>query len=217
VLSSIKDPALLAWLDANPTARAAAERQEAMASKFAHLDEVLKQAAKDEKRRKEQRMAAADAARVARKEASLIRRAEAKAAQKARLAAERDQAQAQRQSERQAAVLGQQRVKHQGEALGDMTDQLRHRLDAIGLKVPMPRPPRPAQHQKHPGMPTTDAARATASEAGRVRRETMEAELDAIAAESGQQPLVLKVPASWRQQQPGQQGCHYPGTAWPQA
>jgi len=204
VLSSIKDPALLAWLDANPAARAAAESQEAMASKFAHLDEVLKQAAKDEKRRKEQRMAAADAARVARKEASLIRRAEAKAAQKARLAAERDQAQ--RQSERQAAVLGQQRVKHQGEALGAMTDQLRHRLDAIGLKVPMPRPPKPAQHQKHPGMPTTDAARATASEAGRVRRETMEAELDAIAAESGQQPLVLKVPASWRQQQPRQRG-----------
>jgi len=204
VLSSIKDPALLAWLDANPAARAAAERQKAMASKFAHLDEVLKQAAKDEKRRKEQRMAAADAARVARKEASLIRRAEAKAAQKARLAAERDQAQAQRQVERQPTVLGQQRVKHQGEALGDMTDQLRHRLDAIGLKVPMPRPPRPAQHQKHPGMPTTDAARATAAEAGRVRREAMEAELDAIAAESGQQLLVLKVPASWGQQQPRQ-------------
>jgi len=206
VLSSIKDPALLVWLDANPAARAAAERQEAMASKFAHLDEVLKQAAKDEKRRKEQRMAAANAARMAKKEASLIRRAEAKAAQKALLAAERDQAQAQRQSERQAAVLGQQRVKHQGEAHGDMTDQLRHRLDAIGLKVPMPRPPRPAQHQKHPGMPTTDAARATAAEAGRVRREAMEAELDAIAAESGRQPLVLKVPASWRQQQPRQRG-----------
>ena len=199
MLSSIKDPDLLAWLDANPAARAAAERQEAMASKFAHLDEVLKQAAQDEKRRKEERMAAADAARVTRKEASLIRRAEAKAA-------ERAQAQAQRQAERQAADLGQQRVKHQGPALDDLAGEQRNRLDALGLKGPMPRPPRPTQHQKHPGMPTTDAARAMAAEAARVRREAMEAELDAIEAEAGRQPLVLKVPASWGQQQPRQRG-----------
>lgn len=199
MLSSIKDPALLAWLDANPAARAAAERHEAMASKFAHLDEVLKQAAQDEKRRKEERMAAADAVRVARKEASLIRQAEAKAA-------ERDQMQAQRQAERQAAVLGQQRVKNQGLALDDLTGEQRNRLDALGVKGPMPRPPRPKQHQKHPGMPTTDAARALAAEAATVRREAMEAELDAIAAEAGRQPLVLKVPASWGQQQPRTRG-----------
>lgn len=206
MLSSIKDPDLLAWLDANPAARAAAERQEAMASKFAHLDEVLKKAAQDEKRRKEERMAAADAARVARKEASLIRRAEAKAAHKARLAAERNQMQGQRQAERQAAVLGQQRLKNQGEALGAMTVQRRNRLDALGLKGPMPRPPRPTQHKKTAGRPTTDCARAMAAEAATVRREALEAELDAIAAEAGRQPLVLKVPASWGQQQPRQKG-----------
>lgn len=206
MLSSIKDPDLLAWLDANPAARAAAERQEAMASKFDHLDEGLKQAAKDEKRRKEERMAAADAARVDRKEVSLIRRAEAKAAHKVRLAAERAQAQAQRQAERQVADLGQKRVKHQGPALDDLTGEQRNRLDALGLKGPVPRPPRPTQRQKHPDRPTTDAARAIASEARMVRREAMEAELDAIAAEAGRQPLVLKVPASWGQQQPRQRG-----------
>lgn len=45
MLDTIKDPNLLTWLDANPAARAAAQRQEDMASKFARLDEVLKQAA----------------------------------------------------------------------------------------------------------------------------------------------------------------------------
>jgi len=100
VLASIKDPILLAWLDANPAARGAAERQEAMASKFAHLDEVLKQAAQDEKRRKEERMAGIEARRFARLDALKVRRAAAQAAEKVRLAAlqvRRKQAKTQRQ------------------------------------------------------------------------------------------------------------------------
>ena len=172
MLSSIKDPDLLAWLDANPAVRAAAERQEAMAAKYAHLDQVLKQVAKDEKAVKRERLAQIEARNVARLEALKNRRSEAQAAEKVRLAALR----AHRQKEK---ALRQE--KPQGATTYDTVRPTTNCPD-------------------HPTTDEGRYERRPAAAAKpRARIESIEAMEQKAALAAAARPLVLRRPAGWGQ------------------